>query len=316
MRIIFFGTPRFAATILEDLLRHKADIVAVVTKPDKPVGRSSTPQPPAVKVIAEKNGLQVLQPQKASTPEFAQTLREFNPDLFVVVAYSEIFKEILLTLPPLGCINVHASLLPKYRGAAPIHRCVMAGDAETGVTIMSMAAELDAGEILSVGKIPLGPETTTGELFESLSHLGASELRQVLQAFEAGTVKRLPQDPALATFAPKVTSATGQIDWHKPAHVLHNHIRGLSPKPGAWTTVSVRGENKKFHIKKSRVFSRSNASSCTPGTILPEKGLVVACGPTGQEGLDLLEVQLEGKKAMPALDFVRGILKEELNFVS
>lgn len=291
------------------MLQEKIDVVAVVTKPDKPQGRSSTPVPPPVKVVAEGAGIPVYQPLKASTVEFADTLRAFDPDLFVVVAYSEIFKEILLELPRLDCINVHASLLPKYRGAAPIHRSVMAGDSETGVTIMSMAKELDAGEILGVGKVSLGPDMTTGELFDVLAQIGAVELLKVLKAFEKGEVQRQKQDPTLVTYAPKVTPAEGQIDWKKSALLLHNHIRGMTPKPGAWCWVEIQGQRKKLLIKKTKVELQKNGE---PGKVLPENGLVIACG---EGALQILELQLEGKKAMLVSDFLRGTQKENLKFV-
>jgi methionyl-tRNA formyltransferase len=306
-RIIYFGTPRFAATVLEMILESGAHVVAVVTKPDKPLGRSSELKPPPVKVVAEKHQIPVLQPRKASTPEFAEILKEFRPDLFLVVAYAEIFKEILLELPPLGCVNVHASLLPKYRGAAPIHRSVMAGDKETGVTIMSMEKELDAGEILSVAKTAIGPDMTTGELFEVLAHLGGQELVKVLPEIENRTIKRVKQDPALVTHAPKVTPETGEVDWSKPAQVLHDHIRGQTPKPGAWCWAIVKGAKKRFHIKKTKV----EPFQGSPGEILSQKGFIVACG---EGALNLLEVQLEGKKAMPADQFLRGIAKNEIQF--
>ncbi len=307
-RIVFFGTPRFAATILEALLSHGANIVGVVTKPDKPVGRSSELMPPPVKILANKKGILLFQPLKASTPEFAEELKKLSPDLFVVVAYSEIFKEILLQLPPQGCINVHASLLPKYRGAAPIHRAVMAGETETGVTIMSMAKELDAGEILSVAKTPITPETTSQDLFEVLAKLGAEELWKVLEAFERGDVKGQAQDPSLATYAPKVNFSDGKIDWKKPANELHNLVRGLFPKPGAWCEVVVRKEKKRLLIKKSSIADGQGS----PGDILSQKGLIIACG---QGALNLLEIQLEGKKAMKTEEFLRGISKEELSFI-
>lgn len=309
MRVIFFGTPHFAAIVLEKMLLNKIEVVAVVTKPDKPVGRSSTPQPSPVKLLAQSSHLPLYQPVRASTPEFADTLRRHDPDLFVVVAYSEIFKEILLELPPLDCINVHASLLPKYRGAAPIHRAVIAGEKETGVTIMSMAQELDAGEILGIGKVKIGPNTTTGELFDILAAIGAEELLKVLASFEKGEVFRQKQDPSLVTYAAKVTPADGQIDWKKNGEALHNQIRGVTPKPGAWCWVEMQGQRKKILIKKTTYDPQKKGVA---GTILQEKGLVVACG---EGALHILELQLEGKKPLPADVFLRGYAKENLKFV-
>lgn len=306
VKIIFFGTPAFAAHILEYLISQNVPIAAVVTKPDKPQGRSSELKPPAVKVSALNAGIAVLQPLKASTPEFAEILKSYDADLFVVVAYSEIFKEILLKLPPLGCVNVHASLLPKYRGAAPIHRAVMNGDKESGVTIMSMAKELDAGEILSVAKTPIPEDMTTGELFQKLSELGAKELYKVLCQFDEDSVVRTAQDPKLVTYAPKVTPEEAFIDWSRSAEDLHNHIRGLTPKPGAWCFVTLKGDKKRFIVKKTKVVPNILEK---PGTLIPSKGLTISCA---QGALDILEVQLEGKKPMKIEEFLRGILKEEL----
>lgn len=307
-RVVFFGTPRFAATILSYLLEQGVNIVACVTKPDKPQGRSSTLVSPPVKKIALEHNLPLFQPLKASTPEFAEEMRRFQPDLFVVVAYSEIFREILLTLPPLGCINVHASLLPKYRGAAPIQRAVMAGERETGVTIMRMVKELDAGEMYAVGKMAIGPEMTSGEVFEELAKVGGVELLKVVKRFEEGEVAGVAQDHSQATFAPKVTPQEGEIDWNRSAQELHNHIRGVTPKPGAWCWVEVKGERKRLAVKKACI---SNLNG-RPGVILDGPGLIIAC----REGaLSLLEVQLEGKKSLSTSEFLRGISKNNLSFV-
>lgn len=308
LKVVFFGTPRFAATILDYLLQKKANIVAVVTKPDKPQGRNQELKAPPVKVLAERHNLPLFQPQKASAAEFASVLEKLDADLFFVVAYSEIFKENLLKMPRLGCVNVHASLLPAYRGAAPIHRSVMAGDKETGVTIMSMAKELDAGEILAVAKTPISEEATTGELFETLSHLGAQALWDVLCQFEEGKVQGVAQDPSKVTYAAKVTSDEAWVDWSKPAWTLHNHIRGLNPKPGAWANIWIRGERKRLLIKKTHVESQSCGR---PGEILNTPGFVVGCG---EGALSLDEVQLEGKKALNSKEFLRGFPKEELYF--
>lgn len=307
-RLAFFGTPPFAATILEDLIRKGAHIVAVVTRPDKPVGRSNKLQPSAVKVVAQNSQLPLYQPLKASSPEFVNILKELNCDLFVVAAYGEIFKENLLAVPRLCCINVHSSLLPKYRGAAPIHRSVMAGDSETGVTIMVMQRALDAGDILGVAKVPIPPDMTTGELTALLAQKGGEELWRVLQAFEKGAPTRLPQNPSLASTAPKITLDEAKVDWSKNAQTLHNLIRGVTPHPGAWCPITFRGQSKRLLIKKARPEPHLRGP---PGTILPEKGLVIACG---EGALSLLEIQLEGKKSLPIADFLRGISRDDLSF--
>ena len=246
LRIVYFGTPQFSATVLEFLLKQKVQIVACVTKPDKPQKRSKTPIPSPVKVVAESHRLPLLQPLKASDPEFAEKeLRPLNADLFIVVAYSEILKENLLAMPRLGCINVHASLLPKYRGAAPIQRCIMAGDKESGVTIMAMQIKLDAGGMLKVAKTKIDDEMTAGDLSTILSHIGAEALWEVIQKVEKGQIQPEPQDSSKVTQAPKLTSDEGAIDWTQPAETVHNHIRGVTPKPGGWCWIYCRGKKKR-----------------------------------------------------------------------
>lgn len=309
LKIVFFGTPKFSATILAFLLKQPIQILAVVTKPDKPRGRSGTPQPSAVKELALEHQLPVYQPFRASSPEFAEFLSTLQADLFVVVAYSEILKENLLKMPRLDCLNVHASLLPKYRGAAPIQWSIMEGEKESGVTIMSMAKELDAGDMLAVAKAPIHEEMTAGELSDILAQIGAEALWKVLQAYESGNVKRYQQDPSQVTYAKKLTSADGRIDWEESAQAIHNRVRGLNPKPGAWCFIRVKGEEKRLLIKKARVESVVNSEH--PGTILQEKGLVIACG---SGTLRLLEVQLEGKKALSAEEFLRGFSSESKEF--
>ncbi len=210
LRIVYFGTPQFSATVLDFLLKQKVQIVACVTKPDKPQKRSKAPVPSPVKVVAESHHIPLLQPLKASDPEFAEKeLRPLNADLFIVVAYSEILKENLLAMPRLGCINVHASLLPKYRGAAPIQRCIMAGDKESGVTIMAMQIKLDAGGMLKVAKTKIDDEMTAGELSTILSHIGSEALWEVIQKVENGQILPEPQDSSKVTQAPKLTSDEG-----------------------------------------------------------------------------------------------------------
>lgn len=309
-KLVFFGTPQFAATVLDYLLAQGADVAAVVTKPDKPKGRSKTPVPPPVKTLALEHGLPVHQPKKASDPEFAdQILAPLEADLFIVVAYSEILKENLLKMPRLGCVNVHASLLPKYRGAAPIQRAVMNGDPETGVTIMSMEPELDAGEILAVEKLPISQTMTSGDVMEALSHKGAHALWEVIQKFASGNVERTPQDPTQVTYAKKLTSEDGKIDWTQPAQVVHNQIRGVTPKPGAWCQIADRGRPKRLRIQKTLP---EPGLSGEPGALLDVPGCVVACG---EGALRLLEVQPEGKRPMEAEAFLRGVDRASLSFM-
>lgn len=311
MKIVFFGTPPFAATILEALLKERA-VAAVVTKPDKPRGRSKTPQPSAVKECALRENLPLYQPALARDPAFIEeVLRPLEPDLFIVAAYSEIFRESLLDLPKFGCINVHASLLPKYRGAAPIQRCMMAGDQESGVTIMSMRRELDAGEILAVSKVKIPLEMNAGELTKSLAKVSGPALLQVLDAFEKGTLHPMEQDLDAVTYAPKVHSKDGQIDWTKDAFTLHNHVRALTPKPGAWTKISMRGKEKRVRLLATIAHPEKKLGS-TGEWIAEARKLFVGCG-VGQ--LEITLLQMEGKRAMPAADFLRGFRVEDIEAI-
>jgi methionyl-tRNA formyltransferase len=309
MRAVFFGTPQLAADILEYLLKKPIEIIAVVSRPDKPKGRSGRAQPTAVKEAAEKAQIPLYQPQKASHPEFAELLKSLNPDLFIVAAYAEILKKNILEIPRLGCINVHGSALPKYRGAAPVQRALMAGESETGGSIMKMAMEMDAGDVYSIVKIPIPEEMTAGELFEEMAIVGAKALWEVIQKLEREEITATPQDHSQATFAKKVQPEDGKINWEMPAQEIHNRIRGLTPNPGAWCTLEVRGVEKRLSIKKARALAEHSGA---PGTLLPVNSkFIINC----KEGaLELLEVQLEGKKVLPAAVFLRGVLPENLKF--
>jgi methionyl-tRNA formyltransferase len=300
MKIIFFGTPEFAAQILSDLIQHKIEVVAVVSKPDRPKGRSGTPLPPPVKSLAEKWKIPCLQPEKASTTEVIEQLRAFKADLFVVVAYGEIISSSLLSLPPLGAINVHASLLPKYRGAAPIQQAIIHGEKETGITIIRLVKKMDAGPILKKVSTPIGIEETFGEIEKRLCSLGSTALFEVIQELKRGPISEIAQEESKVTFAPKIELEECQIDWHQPAETLHNLIRGVNPYPGAWCFVSIHGSTKRLKIWKSF----PEKSSGVPGSILDDKeGLLIACG---EGSLRLLEIQLEGKERLPAALVFRG----------
>jgi methionyl-tRNA formyltransferase len=305
MKVVFFGTSSFAARILAFLLDQKVDIRAIVTRTDKPQGRNLSLSFPPVKQAALDRcpHLPLFQPLKASTPEFLPQLQAFDPDLFVVVAYGEIIKQSLLDLPHKGCINIHASLLPRYRGAAPMQRCLMDGAVETGITIIEMTAQMDAGDILASQSIPVPPDMTLGELDDQLCLLGSDLVLRVLREIESGTATKVPQNHQLATFAPKITPQEERIDWSKPAPALHNQIRALSPFPGAWCQVLLGGQIKRLKVKRSHVEPHLSGPPGTPLQFTPEACLI-ACG---EGALRLLEVQLEGKKAMSAQDFVRGI---------
>lgn len=305
MKIVFFGTSSFAARVFAYLVEEKIDIQAIVTRVDKPKGRRLELSYPPVKEIAVEKFpcIPVLQPLKASTPEFAQVLQEFKADLFVVVAYGEIIKQNILDIPKKGCINIHASLLPSYRGAAPMQRCLMDGARETGITIIEMTLQMDAGDILAKESIAISPEMTLGELEPLLCDLGCRLVLQVIHQIEKGAQVKQPQNHALATLAPKITAQEEKIDWSRPAQDLHNLIRALSPFPGAWTQIRLGPQEKRLKIKRSLV-ERSVRGD--PGTILAmsKEDLIVACG---DGGLRLLEVQLEGKKTMSASDFIKGL---------
>jgi methionyl-tRNA formyltransferase len=304
VNIVFFGTSVFAAKILAALLHHKANVVAIVTRTDKPQGRSLKIGPPPVKelALAAAPHVHLLQPIKSSTPEFAAHLQTFDPDLFIVAAYGEILKQFILDIPTLGAINVHASLLPKYRGAAPIQRCLMHGDAETGITLMKMVLEMDAGDIVATAKIPLTIDTTFGELEDQLADLSCPVLFDALKKLHQGTLHSTPQNHALATYAPKLASHETEINWDRPAFDVHNQIRALAPFPGAWCYVETAGQKKKLKIKQSRLLQDPQGY---PGEnlLFSDKEWIVGCK-TGS--IALVEVQLEGKKSLPIAEFLRG----------
>lgn len=305
MRIVFFGTSSFAAKILSSLIERGDRVVAIVTRPDRFKGRNLQASPPPVKEIASKlkPDLPIFQPEKASAPEFANVLKTLDADLFVVVAYGEIIKKNLLEMPRLGCINIHASLLPKFRGAAPIQRSLMEGEKETGITIIEMSPQMDAGDILSIESIPISEEMTFGELESKLCHLSIKLLFDLLHQFEVGKVAKTPQDHTLATFAPKLTPEDEKIDWQKPAASIYNQIRALSPIPGVWCKIKIGPDIKRLKIIKAKV--EENLVD-NPGKILTfgKEGWVIACG---QGALRLIEVQLEGKRAMSVEECMRGI---------
>jgi len=310
MRVVFFGTPKFAQTLLDYLLEKGVEIVAVISRPDKPRGRSKKLISSPVKELALSKSLPVYQPTKASDPEFADFLRSLNADLFVVAAYAEILRQNILDIPKFGCINVHASILPKFRGAAPIQRAIMEGESVSGVTIMKMALKMDAGDILAIAKTPITPEMTAGELTDILADLGKVALLDVIKDLEEGRMEGKQQDPTQATFAGKLTLEDGLINWARACEVVHNHVRGVTPKPGAWCWITVKGEKKRLLIKKACPVEDVRGK---PGEIVSENSneLVVACA---SGGIRLLEVQLEGKKRMAIKAFLQGNSLQDLCF--
>jgi len=301
MRIVFFGTPEFAADILSFLLDHKVSIVGVVTQPDRPKGRSSALVcSPVKKLVSQCAGaIPLFQPEKSSDPQFINHLQTLEAELYVVVAFGQILPQKLLDLPSLGCINIHASLLPKYRGAAPIQRCLIAGDKETGVCIQKMVRQLDAGDIIAVARTNISEDITCGELKQVLCDLSKPLLLSVLERFEKEIPTAKPQDVALVTYASKIEPEEGRIDWNQSAQSLHDLIRAFSPQPGARCFIRLGGEEKQLKILRSQVIFKKGQ----PGEILSSEP-IVACK---EMSLQLLEVQPEGKKKMLASDWFRGL---------
>lgn len=303
MRIIYMGTPDFAVPALECLWESQHEVVCVVTQPDKPKGRSGKLQAPPVKEFALEHQIPVLQPVRVKEESFLPELAAYQPDVIIVAAFGQILPSTILTLPKYGCLNIHASLLPKYRGAAPIQWAVIDGEEETGITIMQMDEGLDTGDIRNVCKIQLSPEETGGSLFDKLAVLGGPLVLETLQQLEEGTAKRMPQDNSKHTYAKMLSKELGRMDFSKSASELERLVRGLNPWPSAYT--SLHGKNLK--IWKAEVTEGKNAAV---GTVIAVKKdrLVVQCG---ENALALLEVQLEGKKRMAVGDFLRGYTVEE-----
>ena len=295
MRIVFMGTPDFAVPCLQRLLEDGHEVPAVFTQPDKPVGRHAVLTPPPVKQLALSHGIPVYQPTKMRDGTVAALLREMAPDCLVVVAYGRILPQEILDVPPRGCVNIHGSLLPLYRGAAPIQWSVIRGETVTGVTSMFMDAGMDTGDIIDTLTTPIGENETAGELFERLAPLGARLLSTTLAAIADGTVTRRPQNDAEATMAPMLEKAMGRLDLTRPARELHNQVRGMNPWPGAFCTAG--GKTLKIH--ETRVAAGSGA----PGTLLCADPVTVACG---EGALQLVTVQPEGKPRMAAEAWLRG----------
>ena len=295
MRIVFMGTPDFAVPCLQRLLEDGHEVPAVFTQPDKPVGRHAVLTPPPVKQLALSHGIPVYQPTKMRDGTVAALLRELAPDCLVVVAYGRILPQEILDVPPRGCVNIHGSLLPRYRGAAPIQWSVIRGETVTGVTSMFMDAGMDTGDIIDTLTTPIGENETAGELFERLAPLGARLLSTTLAAIADGTVTRRPQNDAEATMAPMLEKAMVRLDLTRPAQELHNQVRGMNPWPGAFCTAG--GKTLKIH--ETRVAAGSGA----PGTLLCADPVTVACG---EGALQLVTVQPEGKPRMAAEAWLRG----------
>jgi len=302
MRILFMGTPSFAVPSLEALSAAGHDLCGVFCQPDKPVGRHQDQlQAPPVKECALSQGIPVFQPVKLRDGTALEQIRALAPELIVVAAYGRILPDEILAYPPKGCINVHSSLLPKYRGAAPINWAILNGDRETGVTIMHMASELDAGDIISQEKTAIGPTETAPELTDRLARLGAGLLVDTVAALEAGTASRTPQDEREVTLAPMLSKELSAVDWSRGAQAICDQIRGLYPWPGTSTT-ALTGEPVK--LWRAQVIGAD--TDALPGTVIKAdaEGIDVACGDA--QVLRILELQAPGKKRMPAGDYLRG----------
>jgi methionyl-tRNA formyltransferase len=302
LRIVFMGTARLACASLGALLgSDHFDVAAVVTQPDRPKGRQLKPQAPPVKQIAVDAGLPLLQPEKARDAGFVSSLSALTPDLIVVAAYGQLLPPSILALPKFGCVNVHASLLPKYRGAAPIQWAILNGDQETGVTIMKMSAGLDTGDILTQRATQIGAEETSAELQERLGMIGAELLVATLPDYTGGTIRPQPQDNSAATIARKITREDGRIDWSATARDARNRIRAFTPWPGAYADLNIRGKARLVKFWRAAVAQ----SQGQPGQVLQadRNGLVIACG---TDALRIEELQVEGGRKMRASEFLAG----------
>jgi len=298
-RVLFMGSPPFALPTLQALMQGY-HVVGVVTQPDRPSGRGRQLQPPPVKMVAQAHGLPVLQPASLRSPEAIAALQALRPDMIVVAAFGQILRPAVLDLPPFGCLNVHASLLPRWRGAAPIAAAILAGDETAGITIMQMDPGLDTGPILRQSALPIAPDDTSESLGEKLARLGADLLLATLPDWLAGKIQPQPQDNTLATFAPQLEKEQGHIDWSQPADAIARRVRAFHPWPGTFTT----WQSAPLRILRASAESASGEEGTLPGTVeATPDGPAVA---TGRGRLRLIEVQPAGKRPMPADAFVRG----------
>ena len=297
MRVVFMGTPDIAATCLKKIIEDGMDVVAVYTQPDRPKGRGMKMVFSAVKEVAISHNLPVFQPEHFREEETVEQLRALQPDVLAVVAYGRILPQRVLDIPKLGCINIHASLLPQYRGSAPYQWAVLDGLAETGVSAQYMAAKMDAGDVIGVAKTPIGENETAGQLLDRLAVLGADLLRDTLRQVENGTAVATKQDESAVTYAPMLDKSMCPIDFTKSARQIHNQIRGLHP----WPVATMELKSQRFKVHETRVLDRSGK----PGEILElnKQGLVIACG---EGAIEIRQLQAEGGKRMAAPDYFRG----------
>ena len=297
MRVVFMGTPDIAAACLKKIIADGFEVVGVYTQPDRPKGRGMKMVMSPTKEVAIAHGIPVFQPENFRADEDVQALADLKPDVCAVVAYGRILPQRVLDIPTKGCVNIHASVLPAYRGSAPYQWAVLDGKKETGVTAQHMVREMDAGDIIDVAKTPIGENETAGELLDRLAVLGADLLSNTLASFAAGTVSRTPQDAAGISFAPMLDKTMCPIDWTKTAQQVHNQVRGLPP----WPVATMELQGKKFKVHATRIVEGSGQ----PGEILglTKTGLRIACG---EGAVEIISLQAEGGKRMAAPDYFRG----------
>ena len=298
-KVIFMGTPDFSTKVLEMLIAEH-DVIAVVTQPDRPVGRKRVLTPPPVKEVAIKHGLPVYQPEKLAQSSELEQLIDLEADLIVTAAFGQILPESLLNAPKLGAINVHASLLPKYRGGAPIHQAIMDGQTETGISIMYMVKKLDAGDIISQQAIEIEHQDDVGTMHDKLSFLGAELLKETLPSIINGTNNRITQNESEASFATNISRKQEKIDWYQSAEIIYNHIRGLSPWPVAYTVM----DDGNMKVYASRI---EKGKTGEPGTIIEttKKAIIVATG--SDDAIALTDIQVAGKKRMLTANYLSGV---------
>jgi methionyl-tRNA formyltransferase len=298
LRLIFMGTPDFAVPTLAEIAGRGYDVAAVYTRAAKPAGRGMEAKPTPVEREARRLGLAVHTPATLRTPEAMVAFKAHGADAAVVVAYGLILPKAILEAVPLGCFNLHASLLPRWRGAAPINRAIMAGDRETGVMVMKMEEGLDTGPIAMERRLPIQPDMTAGQMHDALARLGADLMVNALSALERSSLTLTPQPADGVTYASKLTNDETRIDWSRPVQAVHDHIRGLSPFPGAWCELAIDGKPTRLKILRTTMA----AGSAPPGTLI-DGALTVACG---EGAVRILELQRAGRQAMKADDFLRG----------
>jgi methionyl-tRNA formyltransferase len=303
LRIVYFGTPAFAVPTLQQLVRSRHTVVGVVSQPDRPRGRGQRIQITPTKQVAAAHGIPVLQPERIKDPAFLASVEALRPDLGVVAAYGRIIPDALLNVPRFGMINVHGSILPKYRGAAPVHRAVIAGDAETGVTIMRLVTELDAGPTFAIRRRPIGENETSIEVEQALAVLGADLLTEVVEELAAGRAVETPQDDRQATFAPKLTKAEGRIDWRLPARRIHDLVRGLQP----WPLAAARLGEERILIHRTRMLpGDAPAAWSEPGSVVATSPDAIVVSGGDLQALQILQLQPEGSRVMSAREYLAG----------